>query len=270
MSQDFPLEWALKNKSAAIACSSEKSDALTSGLEAMGAAVLVLNVIALHPIPDNRDLDAALDDLDRYDWVVISSTHGAQFFVLRMQQRRVTLKDGENPRLCAVGPATAKFLRESGLRVDLIPEEFVAEGILRALAKYYGDPRNLAGRRFLLPRAQEARDVLPQALLDAGAIVDVVPCYRNVPGSVPPAVVHRLKAAPPDLLVFTSSSTVKNFLTIMGSDEGRRVLQAAKVAALGPITAATIQNCGKKVEILPKKNTIPSLLEAIRKHFSTD
>jgi uroporphyrinogen III methyltransferase/synthase len=268
MLSDFPLEQALKCRSAAIACSSEKSSALISGLEAMGATALTLNVIALQPMPDNRDLDAALDQLDRYDWIILSSTHGAHFFVRRLQERGIALKQERTPHICAIGPATRKTLEKCGLQVDLIPEEFVAEGILLALVNYYGNQRNLAGRRILLPRAQKARDLLPQALAAAGAVVDVVSCYRNVLGSVPENVVLKLKTAPPDLLVFTSSSAVKNFVTIMGDEEAERMLHAATTAALGPITAATLQTFGKKADILPEENTIPSLLEAIRQHFS--
>jgi uroporphyrinogen III methyltransferase / synthase len=268
MSPAVSSAMALKNKSAAIACSSEKASSLAAGLEAMGAAVLTMNVITLEPIADNRKLEESLGDLGHYEWIIITSTFAAQIFARRLRQRGVSLKERSTPRLCAVGPATKAELVKEGLAVDLIPDEFVAEGIVQALERYHGGPQGLTGRNFLLPRALEARDALPQALEEAGAAVDIVPCYRNVPGTIPKATVESLETNPPDLLVFTSSSTVRNFVAIVGTDQGRRLFHKAKIAALGPITAAAIEAFGKKPEILPQENTIPSLLEAIRRHFS--
>jgi uroporphyrinogen III methyltransferase / synthase len=262
-------ERALENKLAAVACSREKAGALSAGLRAMGAEVLTLNVIALCPIPGDSKLDEALDELDRYDWAILTSTYGAQLFIRRLQERKISAESRKTPKICAIGPATAKILREGGLQVDLIPDDFVAEGVLRALEKSSGGLQGLAGKRILLPRAQEARDVLPQSLCSAGAVVNVVPCYRNFLGTVPQEVKQRLKASPPDLLVFTSASAVNNFLTIMGNSEGQRMLHSATTAALGPVTAAAMQTHGRKADILPEENTIPSLLQAIQLHFRT-
>ena len=97
--------------------------------------------------------------------------------------------------------------------------------------------------------------------------MDVVACYENVPAAVDPAVVEDLRRNPPHLLVFTSSLTVRNFIALLGDQDGRRLLASATVAALGPITAGTVQSCGKKPEIVPPQNTVASLLEAIRSHF---
>lgn len=270
MSLDSPSERVLENKLAAIACSSEKAGALSAGLQAMGAEVLTLNVIELHTIPDNSELDEALDELNRYDWVILTSAYGARLFVRRLQERGISPDSRSNLKIGAIGPATAEILRESGLLVDLTPEDFIAEGILRALEEYYGSRQDLAGRCILLPRAQEARDVLPKSLRSAGAFVNVVPCYRNVPGSLPREVKQKLNAFPPDLLVFTSASAVNNFMTLMGNEEGQRLLRAATAAVLGPITAAAMQSHGKKADILPEENTIPSLLHAIQAHFRAD
>jgi uroporphyrinogen III methyltransferase / synthase len=267
MSLDHFSERALENKVAAIACSSEKGGALSSGLEVMGAQVLTLNVIALHPIPDNVELDEALDELDRYDWAILTSTYGAHLFAQRLREREISPDSRQILKICAIGPATARVLRKSGLQVDLMPEDFVAEGVLRALEEYYGGRKGLAGRCILLPRAQEARDVLPESLRSAGAIVKVVSCYKNVLGSISQEVMQRLKVFPPDLLVCTSASAVNNLLTLIGSEEGQRLLRATTTAALGPVTAAAMQTHGKKADILPEENTIPSLLQAIREHF---
>ena len=268
MSHNRSFERALEHKVAAVACSSEKAGVLSSGLQAMGAEVLILNVIALQPIPDNMAFDAALDELGRYDWAILTSAYGAKLFAQRLREREISFAGLSALKIGAIGPSTAKILTESGLRVDLIPENFVAEGILRALEEYHGSRRHLGGKRILLPRAQEARDILPRSLRIAGAIVKVVPCYRNSLGTIPQEVKQKMKAFPPDLLVFTSASAVNNLLTLLGSEAGRSLLRATTAAALGPITAAAMQTHGKKAEILPRENTIPSLLQAIREHFA--
>jgi uroporphyrinogen III methyltransferase / synthase len=270
MSLNSCSERALENKVAAIACSREKAGALSSGLRDLGAEVLMLNIIALHPIPDNIELDEALNELGRYDWAILTSAYGAQLFARRLQELKISLDRSKDIKICAIGPATAKILRESGVRVDLIPENFVAEGVLLALEEYYGGSKGLAGKSILLPRAQEARDVLPQSLRSSGAIVKIIPCYRNALGNVSREMMEKLKSFPPDLLIFTSASAVNNFLMLIGSEEGQRLLLASTTAALGPITAAAMQTHGKKADILPEESTISSLLQAIQAHFRAD
>jgi len=267
MSNDYPLKKELENKVVAIACSSEKAVSLSPGLQAMGAEVLMLNVMEISPISDNFKLEEALNELDRYDWAILTSAYGAQFFVRRLKDSQRTVEGRSRPRICAIGPATATVLRESGLPVDLIPENFVAEGILSALESYYSGRQGLSGKRILIPRAEDARDVLPQSLRSAGALVNIVPCYRNVLGFIPQETSQRLKTFPPDLLVFTSASAVNNFLVLLGESEGQRLIRTVTTAALGPITSAAMATNGKKADILPEESTIPSLLRAIGAHF---
>jgi uroporphyrinogen III methyltransferase/synthase len=168
-----------------------------------------------------------------------------------------------------VGPATAAALETAGVSVSLVPREFVAEGILSALEERCGGLRGLAGLRILLPRAKEARDLLPRALEAAGARVDVAPCYENTLPEIDAKQVQSVLACTPDLLVFTSSSTINNFVALLGSESGRKMLSDATVAALGPITARTLASLGKQAEILPRENTIPSLLDGIRLYYQT-
>ena len=125
----------------------------------------------------------------------------------------------------------------------------------------------LAGCRILLPRAKEAREVLPEALSAAGAVVDIVPCYRTIRGEPDPAIIDQIKSALPDMLVFTSPSAVRSFVEILGKNDGIDILLRSAVAVIGPITAATAESFGKSPDIMPEKNTIASLLASIRHYF---
>jgi uroporphyrinogen III methyltransferase/synthase len=260
-----PANLPLADKSVLVACSARKSDALVVGLTALGAQVLAAEVIKIREIADRSAINSALSQLESYDWLVFASSYAVLFFAKYLNERGAvpTL-----PRVCAVGPATAATARECGFDVALVPEDFVAEGILRALALRQGGIQGLAGLRILLPRAREARDVLSRDLTAAGAHVDVVSCYENVPGEIDEKALRLMRERRIDLLVFTSSSTVKSFLTLAGEEFGRTILERAAVAALGPVTARTIESFGKKCDIVPAENTIPSLIEAIHNYYA--
>ena len=257
----------LVQRRALIACSEMKAEKLASGLTDLGADVTVFPVISIVPVTDKAPLDCALDRLQSYAWIIFTSAYGVRFFLSRMAERGVPTKRCDGADICAVGPATAEALRAAGRRISLIPAQYVAEGILAALEKKYGDLHALKGLRILLPRAREARDLLPDTLREHGALVDVVPCYENRMPQIRPDHVHAILAKPPELVVFTSSSTVNNFLAILGSEEGRNLLARARVAVLGPITDQTLAAYGKHAEIIPPESTIESLLECIREHF---
>jgi uroporphyrinogen III methyltransferase/synthase len=187
----------------------------------------------------------------------------------RMRERGIRAGLEGMPKICAIGPATAEALGGFGHRADLVPEQYIAEGVVKALGTYYGGIQRLAGRSILLPRAQEARELIPEALAAAGARVDVVPCYRTVRGEIDPNAVQRLRERSPDLLVFTSSSTIRNLINILGPERGRSVLQESTVAVLGPVVGNTAQSFGKRPEIVPSENTVPALLKAIREYYSS-
>jgi uroporphyrinogen III methyltransferase / synthase len=261
-----PCETPLAGKRVVLACSEMKSAALASGLELLGAELLVFPVISLREIADKSALDVALGQLDDYSWIIFTSAYAVRLFLRRMAERGITPDGCRNCRICAIGPATAAALESSGLPVSLMPADFVAEGILTALAQRLGGLSGLKGLRILLPRARDARDVIPKTLAGIGARVDMVPCYENALPQVDGDRVQALVQASPNLLVFTSSSTVRNFAAILGG-EHRKVLLSATVAALGPITARTVASFGKDAEIVPGKSTVPALLDAIRLYY---
>jgi uroporphyrinogen III methyltransferase/synthase len=168
-------------------------------------------------------------------------------------------------RLCCIGPRTARELARYGLQADLIPTEYQAEGIIESLAD-----RDLRGQRILIARAQVAREILPDQLRAAGAAVDVVHVYRTVrPDMEATRLVEAFAAGGIDMVTFTSSSTVTNFVDLFGGAERmRKAVGETPVACIGPITAATAEEHGLKTQVMPGENTVPALAEAIVRHFA--
>jgi uroporphyrinogen III methyltransferase / synthase len=252
-----------------VACSAKKMVELVAGIEAMGGNAVPFPVIETQDIADKQLLDKALNSLQEYAWIVFTSAYGVSYFMKRMKDLGIRTSAQEMPKICAIGPATARALQEFGYEAALIPQKFVAEGVIDALEKYCGGLQALEGRRILIPRAKEAREVLPEALVAAGALVDIAPCYQTVRAEPDGDVLHRLKEGKPDLAVFTSSSAINNFVDILGQEDGKRTLAESAVAVIGPVTYRTAESFGKRPEIIPKENTIASLLEAIRLYYSS-
>jgi uroporphyrinogen III methyltransferase/synthase len=258
----------LLDKLILVACSAKKISALVEGLRELGATVLPFPVIEIQDVGDKRPLDEALASLNKYSWIVFTSGYGVTYFSQYLQERKFSRLALHDVKICAVGPATAKTVKACGFEVDLIPSQFVAEGVVRAFETYYGGLHFLAGHRILIPRAKEARDVLPHALVAAGAQVDIVPCYQTVKAEIDEKTIQQLQAKMPDMIVFTSSSTVRNLIEIMGLEAGKNMLMESTVASLGPITAKTVESFGKRADIVPSENTIASLIEAIGRYYS--
>jgi uroporphyrinogen III methyltransferase/synthase len=258
----------LLDKTILAACSEKKMAELVVGLEAMGGKVIPFPVIEVRDIEDKRLLDLALDSIDEYAWIIFTSVHGVSFFMQRLDERGIGSVPHSMPRICAIGPATAKAVNESGYKVALIPERFVAEGIIEALGKYSGGLNSLVGKRILLARAKEGREILPEELRASGVLVDVVPCYQTVRPDFPEGRVQQLRRLRPDLIVFTSSSALRNMIDIIGQEDGKRMILESIVAVLGPVTGNTAASFGKCAEIVPKANTIASLLTEIYEFYS--
>jgi uroporphyrinogen III methyltransferase / synthase len=262
-----PAPKPLQGLTILVACSAKKLAELVSGLRAMGGTVLPFPVIEAKEIEDMHLLDHSLESLREYDWILFTSAYGVRFFLQRLNEYAVDMTSRTMPKLCAIGPATAAELKEFGYDASLVPERFLAEGVLDALGKYHGGIQNLAGKRILLPRALNARELLPTALAKAGAWVDVIPCYQTVRGQIDADVLLQLRKKDPDLIVFTSSSTISNLFETLGLEAGKQLLHHSTVAVLGPVTGNTAQSFGKSPEIIPKENTVASLIEAIGGYY---
>jgi len=267
MADTAELEKPLLNKAALITCSAKKMPSLVRGIREMGGNPIPFPAIEVRDIENKAPLDAALASLQHYSWVIFTSAYAVGFFAKRLRELEIQWPASTTPKVCAIGPATAAEAQQSGFKVELIPEDYVAEGVVKALAKYCGGLHALAGHPILLPRALDAREVLPEALLDAGALVDVIPCYRTLRSAPDSALLQQLREAAPDLILFASSSGVRSLVEMLGEQEGRNLLKKSVVAAIGPITGSTVASFGKQAEIIPDENTIDSLLEAIRRYY---
>jgi uroporphyrinogen III methyltransferase/synthase len=247
--------------------SREQAPELVDMLEERGADAIQTPTIRIGPPEDVDAVDRACADAGAYDWLVFTSANAVDFFFTRLLQRG-DIRDLKGVRLCAVGPSTAQRISRYGLRADLVPDESRAEGVFEAL-KAAGP---LKGTRLLLPRADIAREVLPDQLRDAGADVSEVIAYRTiVAGGERDAdhdIYRMLLDRQIDAVTFTSASTVRNFARMLGEEQAADLLNTTVVAAIGPVTAEAAQQLGIQVTVVPKKYTIPDLVDALVEHFS--
>ncbi len=241
----------------------EQASDFASALRELGAEPIEFPTIEIRPPDSWAEIDAVLDRLPGYDWMVFTSVNGVRFFVERLRARGRDVRALGPARICAIGPATAAAIDGLGLRVDVVPAEYRAEAVVEALDGAVG-AEGLGGRRVLLPRAAEARDVLPKELARRGAMVDVVVAYRTVmPAEGTEGMRALLAEGKVDAVAFTSSSTVRNFVEMIGRDAAPGLLARTTVAAIGPITAETAARCGLRVGLVPEAYTIPALTAAL-------
>jgi uroporphyrinogen III methyltransferase/synthase len=239
---------------------------LAALLEDQGAEVVAFPTIALVPPPDPTALDRAVAAAAGYDWIVFTSVNGVRAFFDRFAAARRDVRELATVRLAVIGPETAAELERRLLRPAVLPDDYRAEGLLAALAG-----EDLRGRRVLLPRAAGARAVLPETLARRGALVDEVIAYQAVaPGEADVVGLRAaLAAGTLDALTFTSSSTVRHFVDLLGRAEVTRLVGAGRpvVACIGPVTADTARELGLAVAVMPARYTVPALAEAVVAHF---
>jgi uroporphyrinogen III methyltransferase/synthase len=239
-----------------------QAGALAARLEDAGAEVVLFPTIALVPPADPAALDRAAAGAGGYDWILFTSANGVRAFFDRFAALRRDLRDLAPARLGVIGPETAAELGRRLLRPAVEPAEYRAEGLLAALAD-----EDVRGRRILLPRAAGARSLLPEALRARGALVDEVIAYRAVPppGADVAGLQSALTAGTVDALTFTSSSTVRNFVALLGADEVRGLVRDGRpaVACIGPVTAEAAREAGLPVAVVPREYTAAGLTAAL-------
>jgi uroporphyrinogen III methyltransferase/synthase len=240
----------------------EQASDLVRLLERRGAYCLECPTIEVHWPKDLKPLDQAINSLSTFDWVIFSSANAVRFFFERLFELDFDLRALGNIRIAVVGAGTAKAISALHLNSDIMPDNFRAEGLIDAFSHI-----DISGKRILIPRAEKAREILPRRLSELGAEVTLVPTYRTLAPDLKPEVVEILEQETIDVLTFTSSSTVKNFFQLLPDDLRNQILEQAKVACIGPITARTAENFGLKVTVQPDKFTIPSLVSAIEDLF---
>jgi uroporphyrinogen III methyltransferase/synthase len=228
-----------------------------------GAKPIQLPSIDVVPPSSWSELDGALEKIESYHWVIFTSANAVRFFFERLKGRGMDLRILKGVKICAVGPKTAESLEQHGLRADLIPEEFKAEGVLKALGGV-----EVKGLRFLIPRAKVAREIIPGKLKELGALVTVATAYENVrPSSDVERVRKLFEEKKIAAVTFTSSSTVNNFVEMLGQKEYKTLVNGVAVACIGPVTAKTAEELGMKVDIMPREYTIPALVDAMVEYF---
>jgi uroporphyrinogen-III synthase len=244
----------------------KQAGALSDALRELGCEVIEIPFIEIRAPRSYRPLDAALRNLGQYDWLILTSVNGVDALFERLAKQRLPASALAHLNIAAIGPATKNAIEQRGLPVSVTPKEYVAESVVAALR------RRVNNRRVLLVRARVARDVIPRELRQARAKVDVVEAYETV---APLASGRRLRALlahqnrRPHAITFTSSSTARNFVKLLGLRSARAALskpahgRSIQSASIGPVTSATLRECGLPVDIEAAEYTIPGLVAAI-------
>ncbi|MFQ5929937.1 MAG: uroporphyrinogen-III synthase [Acidobacteriota bacterium] len=257
---------SLQDRTILITRSQAQASEFRRLLEKAGAKVLEVPTIEIRPA-HSPELDSAIMRLGSYDWLMFTSVNGVEIFMQRAQELgRLPVPEANSslPKICTIGPATARKVESYGYLVELVPELYQAEGVLRDFLHF--NQGQIKGLRILLPRARKARELLPKRLREQGAEVDLIPVYDTVvPEESRFTLAELLRSESPDLITFTSSSTVRNFVTLTEEDED---LKRYHYAAIGPITAATAQEYGLDIVVQAEKFSIPDLVAAIGRYFS--
>ena len=253
------LDWferlPLFGKRIVVTRARDQASTLASTLHELGAAVIELPTIEIQPAPDYSELDKAITTLHEYDWLIFTSVNGVRYFLERLDRSAFDLR-AIRGRVCAIGPATREALERFHLKVDVMAERYVAEGLLESLGGY-----DLENSRILIARAAVARDVLPNELAKRGAKVDVVEAYRTLPPADLNQKAAAMLAERPDWVTFTSSSTVKNLVDAIGAKR----LESIRCASIGPVTTATLRQNGIHVAAEAGEYTISGLVDALLK-----
>lgn len=241
---------------------------LTDALESYGAKVFVCPTIEIRELDSYDRLDEALDHLYGYDWLIFTSANGVEFFMKRLIERGLNVADLDEIKVCAIGQRTAEKLHDANTHVDVVPSHSTAEGVFTALSEFVGGSEHLRGLNILLPRAAAGRDVLPKALEDAGARVDVVPTYQTVlPEDFDRGRLSAMLAGSGDCIAFTSPSTIKNLAKLFDTHDLGNALPGVVIACIGPVTAAAAVEHGLHVDIQPQQQTVTHLARAIAEYY---
>jgi uroporphyrinogen III methyltransferase/synthase len=242
----------LFGKKVLVTRASHQADELSALLEEEGACAIEFPTIKIEPI---SSFDKAIKDINKYDWIIFTSANGVNSF-FSWYLEKADIRSLAGIKVCVIGPATRKACERMGIKVDCQPEEFMAEGIVETMKGL-----DIAGKRILVLRSEEARQVLPESLKELGALVDVIPVYRTtLPETDIGRIKEMLKNSEIDLLTFTSPLTAKNFCELIGE---KRLWENIEAACIGPITEKKARELGFNVQIVAKEYTIDSLVEEI-------
>jgi len=253
-------------------------------LEELGAEIIEFRTIEIVPPEDWTELDRAIDRIEHYNWLILTSGNGVKFFFNRLFEKGRDIRQLKGINICAVGAKTEAAINKYGIKVDLVPEEFNAEGLISAIIQKCTEDQKikrskvqkekasellrsgtslLKGKKFLLARAEVAREILPEKIKELGGEIDVVTAYRAVKPEIHGKRIKRfLKEGKITIATFTSAATFNNFLDIAGEDSDS-MLKDVAIAVIGPVTAKAVEKAGLKVSIMPKEATIEAMVYEI-------
>lgn len=254
----------LSGKRIVITRRREQSGGLREALRELGAEVVEIPTIEIRSPASWEPLDQAIQRLAEFDYLLLTSVNGVLSFLTRLRACGRDVHDLVGLQVGAIGPATAAELARAGVSVDFVPQQYRAEGLLDSLSNH-----DLRGKAFLIPRAKVARDLVPSVLIERGARVEVVEAYETVTPSYGPGEIDRLLRPRPDVITFTSSSTVSNLSSLLGEGRLREALAGIALASIGPVTSDTVRRLGLEVSIEARESTIQGLVQAIAQYFST-
>ena len=250
----------LFGKRVLVTRSRAQASALTRLLEGRGAEVVEVPTIRIEPPEDYCEIDEALRRLPGFDWVVFTSTNAVDAVFGRLREAGLDSRALHGTRVAAIGQSTARSLRDVGIAADLVASLSIAEGLVKEMAAL-----GVAGSHILVPGAETRREALASGLAELGAEVEVVAAYRTVNVEGSPAAVEAALANGIDVATFTSSSTVRGLVRLLGGDV--RKLDGVDIACIGPVTAAEVRSAGLDVAILAQESTVEGLVDAITDYY---
>ncbi|WP_035348931.1 uroporphyrinogen-III synthase [Edaphobacter aggregans] len=251
----------LQNRRILITRTRKQASDLAAQLEALGAATILIPTIEIIPPQTYASLDEALTRLDTFDWLLFTSANAVEAFA---QRRSLHPSNARTPKIAVVGPATARAVEAVGLPVALLPPRYLAESLAESLAPH------APGSRMLLIRAEDARDVLPTTLTQAGTDLTIAPAYSN---RIPSGSISALQTlfanstAGPDAITFTSASTARNLIALLDAAD-LTLSEGITLASIGPITSEALRELGHQPTIEAPEPTIPALVAALADHFT--
>ena len=238
-----------------------QAEELAALLRERGARIISFPTIEIVPPANFDDLDRAIENIEQYEWIIFTSANGVRSFFERFSTLRGDIRDLKGIRICTIGPATRACVEGYHIPVDLVPEEYLSEGVVEAFKK-----QDIRGTKILLPRAEIAGDVIPAGLSAMGARVDVAVSYRTVcPGGDSSEMQKLMEEGKVDVLTFTSPSTVYNFMDMVGGKKA--IPDRVGIACIGPVTEEACKKVGLRVDIMQGPYSIPGLVEAIEKYL---